>query len=72
MTTTGFDTRINQLETRLDKAESFLDAGGRVLEAIEHAHESAGRARRNPIVLMAGSLLVAVTVALVARRQLSR
>jgi hypothetical protein len=72
MTTTEVDTRIERLEARLDKAESVLDAGSRVLEAIEQAHERAERARQNPLVLTAAGVLVLVSVAVAARRQLER
>jgi hypothetical protein len=72
MTTTELDSRIKRLEVRLNKAESVLDAGTRVLETIEQAHERAARARENPFVLMGVGLLALVSVALVARRQLAR
>lgn len=63
-----FDTRINRLESRLDKVELLLDASGRVLKTIERAHEHVGRGRRTPLVLVVGSALIAVTVVLVTRR----
>jgi hypothetical protein len=68
MSSSEFDVRMKQVEGRLDQAQGLLDSIGRVVSRIEQAHVTAERRHLAPIVLLATSAILAMTVAFVARR----
>jgi hypothetical protein len=71
VSSTEFDTRMKQLEGRLEDAQGLVDSIRRVLGSIEEAHDTAERGSLVPLVLFAGSAIVAVAVVSIARRHQS-
>jgi hypothetical protein len=69
MSTGEFDVRVKQLEGSLEKTESLLESVGQVLRAVEKAGNRVGRSRVPVLLVAAGTLLGAVVVFVISRRQ---
>jgi hypothetical protein len=71
MSSSDFDTRMTQVEGRLNEAQGLLDSISSVVHRIEQAHDSAEGRSLVPLVVLATSAIVAVTVVVFARRHQS-
>jgi hypothetical protein len=69
MSTGEFDVRVKQLEGSLEKTESLLESVGQVLRAVEKAGNRVGRSRVPVLLVAVGTLLGAVVVFVISRRQ---
>jgi hypothetical protein len=71
MSSSEFDDRMVQVESRLEKAESLLGSVGRALDTIQQGHKTAESRNRVPLVLIAVSAIGVAAFVVVTRRRWS-